>query len=61
MEHNKKIEYTYKTYLKYSNDIFIYNNNKNNILLEGTKAINVYKKRIFLSIINYISIFQFYV
>ena len=26
MEHNKKIEYTYKTYLKYSNDIFIYNN-----------------------------------
>ena len=41
---NEKNEYTYKTFLKYTNDIFNYKKNKNNILLHGTKIIKIYKK-----------------
>ena len=44
VELNEKSEYTYKTFLKYTNDIFNYKNNKNNILLHGTKIIKIYKK-----------------
>ena len=44
LELNENLEYTYKTYLKYTNDIFIYKNNKNSILLHGTKIIKIYKK-----------------
>ena len=45
VELNENLQYTYKTYLKYSNDIFIYKKNKNNILLHGTKIIKIYKKK----------------
>ena len=42
---NERIEYSYKAFLKYSNDIFDYKTNKNNILLHGMKIVNVLNKR----------------
>ena len=44
VELKENLKYTYKTYLKYSNDVFIYKNNKRNILLHGTKIIKIYRK-----------------
>ena len=41
---NEKIGSTYKTFLKYSNNIFDYKSNVRNILLHGMKIINIYKK-----------------
>ena len=43
---NENIEYSYKTFLKYTNDTFDYKNNKNNILLHGMKIVNVLKKNL---------------
>ena len=45
IEINEKIEYTYKTYLKYTNDKFDYKSNKSSILLHGTKIIKIYRKK----------------
>ena len=43
-ELNEKIKYSYKTFLKYTNDIFDYKTNQNNILFHGMKIIHVYKR-----------------
>ena len=48
-ELNEKLEYTYKSFLKYTNDIFDYKTNKNNLLFHGMKIINVYKRNNILS------------
>ena len=45
IELNDNLEHTYKTFLKYTNDIFDYKNNKQNILLHGMKISKIYKKR----------------
>ena len=45
IELNETLKYSYKSFLKYTNDIFNYKNNKTNILLHGTKISNVYPKR----------------
>ena len=45
IELNDNLEYTYKTFLKYTNDIFDYKKNKKNILLHGMKISKIYTKR----------------
>ena len=44
---NENIKYTYKSFLKYTNDIFDYKNNQKNILLHGMKISKVFQKRNF--------------
>ena len=44
IELNEKIEYTFKSFLKYSNDIFDYKTNSKNIILHGMKIVKIFKK-----------------
>ena len=44
IEVNETLENYNKTFLKYTNDIFDYKGNKNNILLHGMKIVNIFRK-----------------
>ena len=44
IELNEKIEYSFKSFLKYSNDVFDYKTNVRNIILHGMKIVKVFKR-----------------
>ena len=43
-ELNEKIDYSFKSFLKYSNDVFDYKTNVRSILFHGMKIVNIFKK-----------------
>ena len=55
IELNEKIEYSFKSFLKYSNDVFDYKTNVRNIILHGMKIVKIFKKynknKVFLTVL----------